>query len=38
MYANEEDRQALTQQNIDLKATNGIDYEKVTRMEGNLKN
>lgn len=37
MYANEEDRQALTQQNIELKATNGIDYEKVTRMEGNLK-
>lgn len=39
MYANEEDRQALNQQSIDLKATgkiDRIDYEKVTRIEGNL--
>ena len=36
MYANDEDRQALTQ-NIDLKATKMIDYEEVTKIEDNLK-
>jgi len=36
LYGNEEDRLALNQQNIDLKASGKIDYQKVTKIEGNL--
>ena len=36
LYGNEEDRLALSQQNIDLKALGRIDYQKVTKIEGNL--
>ena len=36
LYGNDEDRLALNQQNIDLKASGKIDYEKVTKIEGNL--
>lgn len=36
LYGNEEDRIALNQQNIDLKASGKIDYQKVTKIEGNL--
>lgn len=36
LYGNEEDRLALSQQNIDLKASGRIDYQKVTKIEGNL--
>lgn len=36
LYGNDEDRIALNQQNIDLKASGKIDYQKVTKIEGNL--
>lgn len=36
LYGNEEDRAALSQQNIDLKASGKIDYQQVTKIEGNL--
>lgn len=36
LYGNDEDRQALNQQSIDLKASGKIDYQKVTKIEGNL--
>jgi len=36
LYGNEEDRLALNQQNIDLKASGKIDYQQVTKIEGNL--
>lgn len=36
LYGNDEDRLALNQQNIDLKASGKIDYQKVTKIEGNL--
>jgi len=36
LYGNEEDRLALNQQNIDLKASGKIDYQEVTKIEGNL--
>jgi len=36
LYGNDEDRLALNQQNIDLKASCKIDYQKVTKIEGNL--
>ena len=36
LYGNEEDRLALSQQNIDLKASGKIDYQQVTKIEGNL--
>lgn len=36
LYGNEEDKLALNQQNIDLKASGKIDYQKVTKIEGNL--
>lgn len=36
LYGNEEDRLALNQQNIDLKTSGKIDYQKVTKIEGNL--
>jgi len=36
LYGNEEDRAALSQQNIELKASGKIDYQQVTKIEGNL--
>ena len=36
LYGNEEDRAALSQQNIELKASGEIDYQQVTKIEGNL--
>ena len=36
LYGNEEDRAVLSQQNIDLKASGKIDYQQVTKIEGNL--
>lgn len=36
LYGNDEDRIALSQQNIDLKASGKIDYQQVTKIEGNL--
>ena len=36
LYGNDEDKLALNQQNIDLKASGKIDYQKVTKIEGNL--
>lgn len=36
LYGNDEDRLALNQQNIDLKASGRIDYQKITKIEGNL--
>ena len=36
LYGNDEDRIALNQQNMDLKASGKIDYQKVTKIEGNL--
>ncbi len=36
LYGNDEDRIALNQQNIDLKTSGKIDYQKVTKIEGNL--
>ena len=36
IFGNEEDRAALSQQNIDLKASGKIDYQQVTKIEGNL--
>ena len=36
LYGNDEDRLALNQQNIDLKTSGKIDYQKVTKIEGNL--
>ena len=36
LYGNDEDRLALNQQNIDLKASGKIDYQKITKIEGNL--
>ena len=36
LYGNDEDRLALNQQNIDLKASGKIDYQKVTKIEGNV--
>ena len=36
LYGSEEDKLALNQQNIDLKASGKIDYQKVTKIEGNL--
>ena len=36
LYGNEEDRAALSQQNIELKASGQIDYQQVTKIEGNL--
>jgi len=36
LYGNDEDKLALSQQNIDLKASGKIDYQLVTKIEGNL--
>lgn len=36
LYGNEEDRAALSQQNIDLKASGKLDYQQITKIEGNL--
>ena len=36
LYGNDEDRLALNQQNIDLRTSGKIDYQKVTKIEGNL--
>lgn len=36
LYGSEDDRAALSQQNIDLKTSGKIDYQKVTKIEGNL--